>query len=108
MCAAVGALQPGAKETLPGGAMELLQKLKGKIMHIHLIDSDDTINEHKTSTHAPFGKGKLNFDQLLPALNQAGVPNDWWCIDLCFWPDAWTVTADSKRFLDGMRKKYAG
>jgi len=107
MCAAVGALQPGEKETLPGGAMELLEKLKGRIMHVHLIDSDDTINEHKTSTHAPFGQGHLNFDQLLPALNRAGVPNDWWCIDLCFWPDAWTVTADSKRFLDKMRHKYA-
>jgi hypothetical protein len=28
-------------------------------------------------------------------------------VDLCFWPDAWSVTADSKRFLDKMRKQYA-
>ena len=40
MCAAVGANQPGEKETLPGGELELLEKLKGKITHIHLIDSD--------------------------------------------------------------------
>ncbi len=95
------------KETLPGGELELLEKLKGKITHVHLIDSDGTLNEHNTSTHNPFGTGKLNFDKLLPALNQAGVPNDWWCVDLCFWPDAWSVTADSKTFLDKMRKKYA-
>jgi sugar phosphate isomerase/epimerase len=108
MCAAVGANQLGQKETLPGGAMELLEKLKGKITHVHLIDSDGSLNEHDTSTHNPFGTGKLDFDKLLPALNKAGVPNDWWCVDLCFWPHAWDVTADSKRFLDAMRKKHAG
>jgi sugar phosphate isomerase/epimerase len=107
MCASVGANQVGQKETLPGGEMELLNKLKGKITHLHLIDSDGTLNEHKTSTHAPFGQGRLNFDQLIPALMTAGVPNDWWCVDLCFWPNAWDVTADSKRFLDKLRKKYA-
>jgi sugar phosphate isomerase/epimerase len=107
MCAAVGANQAGQKETLPGGALELLEKLKGKITHVHLIDSDGSLNEHNTSTHNPFGTGKLPFDKLLPALNQAGVPNDWWVVDLCFWPDAWSVTADSKRFLDKMRKQYA-
>ena len=87
---------------------ELLEKLKGKITHVHLIDSDGTLNEHHTSTHNPFGTGKLNFDKLLPAVNQAGVPNDWWVVDLCFWPNAWDVTAESKTFLDKMRKKYAG
>jgi sugar phosphate isomerase/epimerase len=107
MCAAVGANHPGAKETLPGGAMELLQKLKGKITHLHFIDSDGTLNEHNTSTHNPFGTGKLNFDELTPALMNCGVPNDWWCVDLCFWPNAWDVTADSKRFLDKLRAKYA-
>jgi sugar phosphate isomerase/epimerase len=107
MCAAVGANQIGEKETLPGGELELLQKLKGKITHIHLIDSDGTLNEHNTSTHNPFGTGKLNFDKLMPELLKAGVPNDWWCVDLCFWPNAWDVTADSKRFLDKLRQKYA-
>jgi sugar phosphate isomerase/epimerase len=107
MCAAVGANQAGGKETLPGGAMELLNKLKGKITHVHLIDSDGSLNEHNTSTHNPFGTGTLDFDRLLPALNDAGVPHDWWCVDLCFWPDAWDVTAQSKQFLDRMRRKYA-
>jgi sugar phosphate isomerase/epimerase len=108
MCAAVGANQPGAKETLPGGAMELLQKLKGKITHVHLIDSDGSLNEHNTSTHNPFGTGVLDFDKLAPALNASGVPHDWWCVDLCFWPKAWEVTADSKQYLDKLRRKYAG
>lgn len=107
MCAAVGANHQGHKEILPGGALELLEKLKGMVNHVHLIDSDGSLNEHNTSTHNPFGTGHLNFDQLLPAINKAGVPNDWWVVDLCFWPDAWSVTADSKTFLDQMRKKYA-
>ena len=107
MCAAVGANQIGAQETLPGGELELLEKLKGKITHIHLIDSDGTLNEHHTSTHNPFGTGKLNFDKLIPAIMTCGVPHDWWCVDLCFWPKAWDVTADSKRFLDRLRQKYA-
>lgn len=107
MVAAVGANHQGAKETLPGGALELLNKLKGKITHVHVIDSDGTLNEHNTSTHNPFGTGKLNFDQLFPAIQAAGVPNDWWCVDLCFWPHAWDVTAQSKKFLDQMRAKYA-
>ncbi len=108
MVAGVGANQSGKKETLPGGAMELLEKLKGKITHIHLIDSDGSLNEHNTSTHNPFGSGKLEFDKLIPALNNAGVPHDWWAVDLCFWPNAWEVTAQSKTFLDGLRRKYAG
>ena len=107
MCAAVGANQIGQKETLKGGALELLQKLKGKITHLHLIDSDGSLNEHNTSTHNPFGTGKLDFDQLTPWLMNCGVPNDWWCVDLCFWPNAWEVTADSKQFLDKLRHKYA-
>jgi sugar phosphate isomerase/epimerase len=107
MCAAVGANQVGDKETLSGGESELLRKLKGKITHIHLIDSDGSLNEHHTSTHNPFGTGKLNFDKLIPELNQSGVPHDWWCVDLCFWPNAWDVTADSKRFLDKLRQKFA-
>jgi len=80
--------------------------LQGKITHVHLIDSDGTLNKHNTSTHNPFGTGVLNFDQLAPALNRCGVPHDWWSVDLCFWPDAWDVTAQSKTYLDALRRKY--
>ena len=41
------------KETLPGGELELLEKLKGKITHVHLIDSDGSLNEHNTSHAQP-------------------------------------------------------
>jgi sugar phosphate isomerase/epimerase len=108
MVAAVGARQPGEKETLPGGAIELAQKLRGKINHLHLIDSDGTLHDNETSTHAPFGEGVLNFDELIPELNRAGVPHDWWTIDLCFWPDAWAVTERCKKAVDELNAKYGG
>jgi sugar phosphate isomerase/epimerase len=107
MCAAIGANHQGEKELLAGGALELLTRLKGKITHVHVIDSDGSLNEHNTSTHNPFGTGHLKFDELIPAIQAAGVPNDWWCVDLCFWPHAWDVTAQSKKYLDKLRDKYA-
>jgi sugar phosphate isomerase/epimerase len=106
MVAAVGARQPGTKETLPDGAVGLLQMLKGRINHIHIIDSDGTLNEHQTSTHNPFGTGQLNFDVLFPELMKVKAGHDWWTIDLCFWPDAWNVTADAKKYLDAARVKH--
>jgi sugar phosphate isomerase/epimerase len=104
MVSVTGARQPGKKEVLAGGVVELAQKLRGKINHIHLIDSDGTLHGGETSTHAPFGKGKINFDELLPELAKNDV--DWWTIDLCFWPDAWVVTAESKKAVDKLNKKY--
>jgi sugar phosphate isomerase/epimerase len=90
-----------------GGVLELLQKLKGKVTHLHLADSDGTLNETGGSNHVPFGNGLLNFDSLMPELLTCGVPNDWWCIDLVFWPDVWPATSECKRFLDKMRHKFA-
>ncbi|MCI0681114.1 MAG: sugar phosphate isomerase/epimerase [Gemmataceae bacterium] len=107
MCAAVGANQTGEREMLPGGALELLQRLQGKINHVHFIDSDGSLNEHHTSTRIPLGAGVLRFDQLMPALLASGVPNDWWCVDLCFWPNAWEAAGECRRFLDRLRRKYA-
>ncbi|MBM3993106.1 MAG: sugar phosphate isomerase/epimerase [Planctomycetes bacterium] len=106
LCASVGANHLGEKEILPGGAADLLRMLKDKIMHVHLGDSDGTLR-CDTSAHVPFGKGVLNFDQLIPELVASGVPDDWWTIDLCFWPDPWSVVADCKRFLDKLRHKIA-
>jgi len=106
--AAVGARQPGEKEILPGGALELAQKLRGKINHIHLIDSDGTLHDNETSTHVPLGDGVLNFDELLPELNKNELSHNWWTIDLCFWSDAWQVTQRCKQAVDEMNVKYGG
>ncbi len=106
MCAVVAARQPGEKETLPGGAVEFAKMLKGQIGHIHLIDSDETLHDNETSTHRPFGEGVLDFDEIVPAILEAGYDDEWWSVDLCFWPEAWEVTANAKKFLDQLIAKY--
>ena len=106
MVAFVGARQPGKKETLQGGVVELAKKLRGKINHIHLIDSDGTLHDNETSTHTPFGKGKIDFDELLPELAKNDMGHDWWTIDLCFWPDAWVITRECKKVVDELNKRY--
>ncbi len=106
MVAAVGARQPEPKEILDGGAVELIQKLSGKINHVHLIDSDETLHGEETSTHRPFGEGVLDFDQIIPAILEAGYDSPWWVIDLCFWPQAWEVTEAAKNFLQPYIDKY--
>jgi sugar phosphate isomerase/epimerase len=106
-----GARQEGEKEVFPAQA-DFIRSLDGRIFHIHLIDSDNTCHKDaqgndETSAHPPFGLGVLDFDAILPPLVKASrLPHDWWTVDLCFWPDAWTATADAKRSLDGFIEKY--
>jgi len=106
MCAVIGARQLGEKETLPGGVIQFAHMLTGKIGHIHLIDSDGTLHDGDTSTHAPLGTGRLDFDKIIPAILEAGYDDEWWTIDLCFWPKALEVTEGNKEYLDNLIKKY--
>ncbi len=106
MVAVHGARQVGEKETLQGGVKELAQRLSGKIGRLHLIDSDGTLHNNETSTHPPFGRGELDFEGIMPAIVEAGCPDNWWTIDLCFWPDAWQATEDCKKFVDELAVKY--
>jgi sugar phosphate isomerase/epimerase len=101
MCAVKGGVyQYGQKEVLKGGQLEFFEMIKGMIGDVHIIDSDNTLHDNHTSTHAPFGTGVINFEEVLPAIVRAGYSSDWWTIDLCFWPNAWEITEDSKRYLD--------
>lgn len=112
MVGVIGARQEGQKETFPN-QIELMRKLHGRINHIHLIDSDNTCHkdangEDETSAHPPFGRGILNFDEIMPELIKAAkLPHNWWTIDLCFWPDAWAATETCKKFMDGLVAKYS-
>lgn len=94
MCAVVGARQTGTKETLPGGVVEFAQLLKGHIGHFHLIDSDGTLHHDETSTHAPFGEGKIDFKQVISELREEVEPLEWWCFDFCFCP---TTERDARK-----------
>lgn len=106
MCAVIGARQMGEKETLPGGVTQFAHMLTGKIGHVHFIDSDETLHDGDTSTHAPFGQGVLDFDEIVKALEEAGYTDEWWPIDLCFWPNALDVTESAKAFMDDLAAKH--
>jgi sugar phosphate isomerase/epimerase len=108
-----GCRQEGERETFPS-QVEFLRFLSGRINHIHVIDSDNTCHKDaegndETSAHPPFGRGVLNFDEIMPELVKASrLPHDWWTIDLCFWPDAWEATKNCKQALDKLIVKYGG
>jgi sugar phosphate isomerase/epimerase len=106
MCAVVGARQMGEKETLPGGVVQLAHMLTGKIGHVHFIDSDETLHDDDTSTHAPFGQGVLDFAAIVKALDEAGFDDEWWPMDLCFWPNALEATEPALRFMQDLAEKY--
>jgi sugar phosphate isomerase/epimerase len=106
MCGVLGSRQLGEKEILPGGVVQFAHMLTGKIGHIHLIDSDETLHDDDTSTHAPLGTGVLDFAQILKAIQEAGYTDEWWPIDLCFWPKALEATAGSKKALDELIRRY--
>lgn len=84
---------------------ELIHRLKGKIGHIHLVDSNNTLNPHNTSTHAPFGKGVIDFDSVMNAIIGVGY-SGWLSLDLCFWPQAWEATEPCKKFLDDLVSRH--
>jgi len=105
MCSVQAAKQTPPLDKLEGGAVEFAGLLQGKIGHVHVIDSDNTLHDNETSTHAPLGEGVLDFKTLLPAIRDAGYTSTWWSIDLCFWPNAWEITENCKRYLDNLFKE---
>ena len=107
MSSVVGArhIEEGCK--LDGGLLEFIKMCKGKIGHMHVIDSDGSLNVADTSTHNPFGTGKINFDEVIPAiLNDAEYKGDWWSIDLCEWEDPKAAIAGCKEYVDAFNAKY--
>jgi sugar phosphate isomerase/epimerase len=106
MVAAVGARQIPPKETLPGGASELARKLTGRMGFVHLIDSDNTLHDNLTSTHAPFGTGVLDMHEMVQAVLDAGYKGPWWTIDLCFWPKAWEELEPSLKFVRALLEDF--
>jgi len=106
MCSVNGARQTGTVEVLAGGILDMIQRCSGRIGHLHLNDTDGTLHDGETSTHAPLGSGLIDFDAVVPALLDAGYDDDWWVLDLCYWPKALDATAENKVFLDGLIEKY--
>jgi sugar phosphate isomerase/epimerase len=102
MCGFVGARQSGAPEKLPGGVAEFLRLCEGRIGHLHLVDSDETLLGEETSTHKPFGDGRIPFFKLAEPLRSLNL--DWWCIDLCFSSDSWDAIGPSLKFVRSLHR----
>ena len=103
----VGARQLGEQETLQGGVIEFMHMLQGRIGMVHLIDSDGTLHDDDTSTHAPFGTGLLDMDAIYQELLKPEIySGDYISIDLCFWADAWDVTRRCYDYMRALQKKY--
>jgi sugar phosphate isomerase/epimerase len=99
------ARQDDPPETLPS-VVDFIAKMGRRIGTVHLIDSDNTLHHDETSTHAPFGKGVLDFDAIVEALKKVGYRGPWWTIDLCFWPTAWDIAESSHRFVADLLKRH--
>jgi sugar phosphate isomerase/epimerase len=104
MCGVQGARQYGEKETV-ASQEEFFGMVKGMIGDIHIIDSDNTLHDDHTSTHAPLGEGVIDFEKVVPAIVDAGYISEWWTVDLCFWPEAWELTQASKKYCDKLFSK---
>ncbi len=108
MVAVIGARQTKDKELLDGGVIALADLLKGQIGHFHLIDSDGTLHDDETSTHAPFGTGHIDFKEVLSALQPHLEGLEWWTVDFCFCP---TTDKDAKHavpFIKNILSEKAG
>lgn len=88
MGAVIGACQTEPKKLLAGGVAEYGRILGTRIGHLHLIDSDGTLHDEATSTHTPFGAGRINFKAALAPIRPVVAQFPWWCVDLCFNADA--------------------
>jgi len=105
MCSVVGSRQSGGPKETPG-MVDLAKRLRGKINAIQIIDCDGELNEHGTSTHKVFGTAKIDFPPVMEELRNAGVPHDWWTIDLCFEDGAWPKTLACKKGADKLNAKF--
>lgn len=86
MVAVVGARHIGEKEILLRGEAELAEMVMDRIGHFHLIDSDGTLHGDETSTHTPFGEGKIDFKHIMKVLEPKLNELEWWGVDYCFCP----------------------
>jgi sugar phosphate isomerase/epimerase len=84
MSGVMGARHMGTVEILTGGIIEYAKLLEGHIGHFHLIDSDGTLHEDETSTHAAFGEGHIDFAAFLAKMKPTISKLKWWCVDFCF------------------------
>lgn len=108
MGAVVGARQTGKKETLSGGVAEYAALLGDRIGHLHLIDSDGTLHDNETSTHTPFGEGRIDFKQALSPIRDIIAALPWWTTDFCFCAETETAARGAADYTRNLAREILG
>lgn len=90
-----------------GDPLSLIAPLHGRINHLHLCDADGSVDEHGVSRHLAFGRGRIDFATLLPALAAAAEPSASYTVDLYNCPEAWDAVAPARQFLSSFFAKGA-
>jgi sugar phosphate isomerase/epimerase len=80
-------------EVCDGGQTELIRRLKGSIGHVHLCDTDGDVARNWFASKLGFGKGLVDFEELLEALVDS-YDGEWWGVDAIpmgseVWADCW-------------------
>ncbi|BDZ47983.1 hypothetical protein GCM10025867_02240 [Frondihabitans sucicola] len=99
MTAVMSARQFGEPEHIDGGVARYATLLADRIKHFHIIDSDGTLHDEDTSEHVPFGRGLIDFDDLVQAVAPVLGRLPWWTVDFCFWPDTERDAASAVPFV---------
>jgi sugar phosphate isomerase/epimerase len=103
--AVMGARQGPDPEILAGGAAEYARLLSGHIGHLHLIDSDGSLHDGETSSHLPFGQGKIDFGELIAAATEEFLALPHWTVDFCFCETAESDGRDAVRFVHDLQRQ---
>ena len=87
--------------------IDALAKMKGRIGHMHMCDTDNNTWCNAFGTHLAIGTGVIDFDAFVPAIMDAGYSSPWWSVDAIpmnagAWADTWT----DKFALDALLDKY--
>lgn len=86
-------------ERWEGGQVELIRRLKGRIGHVHLCDTDGDVARNWFARKIGFGKGIIDFDGLLPVLVDC-YDGEWWGVDaISMSSDAWGDSWDGVPFV---------
>ena len=106
-CIALGHNQVQPVERLEGGHVEFIQKMKGKIGHMHVCDTDSNTWHNAFGTHLGIGKGVIDFDTLIPAVVDSGYTSKWWSVDsIPMSAETWTDTWSDRISLDALLDKH--
>jgi sugar phosphate isomerase/epimerase len=105
-CCVLGHNQVQPAETLDGGQIELIRKLKGRIGLVHLCDTDGNVALNYFARKLGFGRGIIDFEKLIPELTEV-YDGEWWSVDsIPMSSDAWADSYDGVHQLRDMVAKW--